>query len=62
MCIKTIGLDYVLFYGKLSSEVAHVCFTCDTFLIFGGYIICISCGQVVRDFESEAKTRSNFQF
>ena len=42
MCIKTIGLDYVLFYGKLSSEVAHVCFTCDTFLIFGGYVICIA--------------------
>ena len=34
MCIKTIG--------KLSSEVAHVCFTCDTFLIFWGYVICIA--------------------
>lgn len=41
MCIKTIGLDY-FFYRKLSSEVAHVCFTCDMFLILGGYEICIA--------------------
>ena len=63
MCVsKLLVLTMYFFYGKLSSEVAHVCFTCDTFLIFGGYVICISCGRVVRDFESEAKTRCNFQF
>ena len=30
--------------------------------LFQGTYICISCGRVVRDFESKAKTRCNFQF
>ena len=43
MCVsKLLVLTMYFFYGKLSSEVAHVCFTCDTFLIFGGYVICIA--------------------
>ena len=39
MCVSKL---LVFFYGKLCSEVAHVCFTCDTFLIRGGYVIFIA--------------------
>ena len=33
-----------------------------TFVFYVMYGLCIRCGHVVRDFESEAKTRCNFQF
>ena len=42
MCVSKLLVLTTFFYRKLSSEVAHVCFTCDMFLILGGYEICIA--------------------